>query len=58
MMSQAMNDLTVFKILDFNNAASKIFDQINVRKVQLGGMDARIAAIALSQDLILLLTRR
>jgi tRNA(fMet)-specific endonuclease VapC len=53
-MSQALKSLKIFEVLDFDDAASLVFEQFNVSKMQLGVMDARIAAIALSQNLTLL----
>jgi tRNA(fMet)-specific endonuclease VapC len=54
MMSQAFKDLTIFEMLDFDEAAAQIFDQINPGQLRLGVMDARIAAIARSRNLVLL----
>jgi tRNA(fMet)-specific endonuclease VapC len=53
-MSQAFRDLTIFEMLDFDEAAAKVFEQINPGQLRLGTMDARIAAIALSRNLVLL----
>ncbi len=54
MMSQAFRDLMIFEMIDFDDDASRAFSQINPVQLRLGVMDARIAAIALSRNLVLL----
>jgi len=54
MMAQALRDFIALSIVDFDSRAAQIFDQLNTQKLQVATMDTRIAAIALSQDLILL----
>lgn len=54
MMSQAFRDLMIFEMVEFDDRAFSVFTQINPTQLRLGMMDARIAAIALSRNLILL----
>ncbi|MBE9010212.1 type II toxin-antitoxin system VapC family toxin [Pseudanabaenaceae cyanobacterium LEGE 13415] len=54
MMSQAFRDLILFEMLDFDDPASRVFAEINPGQLRLGVMDARIAAIARSRNLVLL----
>ncbi|BAU12623.1 hypothetical protein LEP3755_31540 [Leptolyngbya sp. NIES-3755] len=54
MMSQAFRDLMIFEMLDFDDNAAQAFVEINPGQLRLGVMDARIAAIAISRNLVLL----
>ncbi|MFE1745595.1 type II toxin-antitoxin system VapC family toxin [Coleofasciculus sp. H7-2] len=54
MMARLVNDFKVLPILSFDAGAATTFEQLKSRRIQLAKMDARIAAIALSHELILL----
>jgi tRNA(fMet)-specific endonuclease VapC len=54
MMSQAFRDVMIFEMLDFDDDASQAFTEINPGQLRLGVMDARIAAISISRNLVLL----
>lgn len=54
MMSQAFRDSMIFTMLDFDDNAAQAFNEINPGQLRLGMMDARIAAIAISRNLVLL----
>jgi len=43
-----------FEVLDFDDAAGREFDRLRALKLKLGTADLKIAAIALSQDAMLL----
>jgi tRNA(fMet)-specific endonuclease VapC len=53
-LSRSLKDALFFTVVEFDVAASECFDRLSRQKVRLGVMDARIASIALSQDLVLL----
>lgn len=53
-LSRSLKDALFFTVVDFDRAASECFDRLSRQKVRLGVMDARIASIALSKELILL----
>jgi tRNA(fMet)-specific endonuclease VapC len=42
------------EILDFNTAAVGIFDQLRRKRIRIGTLDLRIAAIALANDALLI----
>ncbi|MBD1846693.1 type II toxin-antitoxin system VapC family toxin [Cyanobacteria bacterium FACHB-63] len=44
----------IFEMLDFDDGASQAFAEINPGQLRLGVMDARIAAIVISHNLVLL----
>lgn len=54
MMSRLLNDFKVLPLVTFDAGAATQFAQLQVQRIQLAKMDARIAAIALSGGLILL----
>ena len=54
MMARIRRDFTVLPIVQFDEAAATAFDSLQTQRIQLATMDARIAAIALSRNLILL----
>ena len=54
MMTRLINDFKILPLLPFDTNAAIIFNQIQSQRIQLAKMDTRIAAIALSHELILL----
>lgn len=54
MMARLVNDFKVLPILPFDMGAATTFEQLKTQQIQLAKMDARIAAIAMSRQLILL----
>lgn len=54
MMARLVNDFKVLPLVSFDTGAAAIFDRLQSQRIQLAKMDARIAAIALSRELILL----
>ena len=54
MMARLVSDFKVLPIFSFDAGAATTFEQLKSRRIQLAKMDARIAAIALSHELILL----
>jgi tRNA(fMet)-specific endonuclease VapC len=53
-LSRSLKDALFFTVIDFDDEASTCFDRLSREKIRLGMMDARIASIALSKDLVLL----
>lgn len=53
-MAKLVNDFKIMPILPFDADAATAFEQLQAQRIQLAKMDARIAAIALSRELILL----
>ncbi len=53
-MARLVSDFKVMPILPFDAGAATAFEQLQAQRIQLAKMDARIAAIALSHELILL----
>jgi tRNA(fMet)-specific endonuclease VapC len=43
-----------FEVLDFDAAAAKTYDYLRTRKLAVGALDLKIAAIAISQNAVLL----
>jgi tRNA(fMet)-specific endonuclease VapC len=54
MMARLVKDFKVLPLVSFDTGAAAIFDRLQSQRIQLAKMDARIAAIALSRELILL----
>jgi tRNA(fMet)-specific endonuclease VapC len=54
MMARLVSDFKVLPLISFDAGAATTFEQLKSRRLQLAKMDARIAAIALSRELILL----
>jgi tRNA(fMet)-specific endonuclease VapC len=54
MMARLISDFKVLPLISFDAGAATVFNQLQVQRIQLAKMDARIAAIALSRQLILL----
>jgi tRNA(fMet)-specific endonuclease VapC len=54
MMAQIVSDFKVLPLVSFDAGAATIFNQLQIQRIQLAKMDARIGAIALFHRLILL----
>lgn len=54
MMARLVNDFKVLPLVSFDAGAAEIFDRLQSQRIQLAKMDARIAAIAMSRESILL----
>jgi tRNA(fMet)-specific endonuclease VapC len=54
MMTRLVRDFKVLPLISFDAGAATALGQLQSQRLQLGKMDARIAAIALSSGLILL----
>ncbi len=54
MMARLVSDFKVLPLISFDAGAATTFEQLKSQRLQLAKMDARIAAIALSHQLILL----
>ena len=54
MMARLITDFKVLPLISFDAGSATTFDQLQSQRIQLAKMDARIAAIALSRELILL----
>jgi tRNA(fMet)-specific endonuclease VapC len=54
MMTRLVRDFKVLPLVSFDAGAATALGQLQAQRLQLGKMDARIAAIALSCGLILL----
>jgi tRNA(fMet)-specific endonuclease VapC len=54
MMTRLVSDFKMLPLLPFDAVAGSAFNELQVQRLQLAKMDARIAAIALSRGLILL----
>lgn len=54
MMARLISDFKVLPLVSFDGGAAITFDQLQSQQTQLAKMDARIAAIALFHELILL----
>jgi tRNA(fMet)-specific endonuclease VapC len=54
MMTRLVRDFKVLPLVTFDMSAATVLNQLQSQRIQLGKMDARIAAIALSSGLILL----
>jgi tRNA(fMet)-specific endonuclease VapC len=53
-MVRLVNDFKVLPLVSFDANAARTLSQLQAQRIQLGKMDSRIAAIALSRKLILL----
>jgi tRNA(fMet)-specific endonuclease VapC len=53
-MARIVSDFKVLPIASFDAGAAKVYTELESQRLQLAKMDDRIAAIALSRDLILL----
>ncbi|MFM8005736.1 MAG: type II toxin-antitoxin system VapC family toxin [Dolichospermum sp.] len=53
-MTKLLNDFKIIPLLSFDTKSAEIFNQLYAQRIQLAKMDARIAAIAISNDLVLL----
>jgi tRNA(fMet)-specific endonuclease VapC len=58
MMTRLVRDFKVLPLVSFDANAAKALAQLQSQQIQLGKMDARIAAITLSHGLILLSRNR
>lgn len=54
MMTRLVRDFKVLPLVSFDASAATVLSQLQSQRIQLGKMDARIAAIALSCGLVLL----
>jgi tRNA(fMet)-specific endonuclease VapC len=54
MLARLLRDFTAAPVLPFDAAAAAKFDELATRRLRMGTMDLRIAAIAVSQGLVLL----
>jgi tRNA(fMet)-specific endonuclease VapC len=54
MMTRLVRDFKILPLVSFDAGAATALSQLQLQRIQLGKMDARIAAIALSSGLILL----
>jgi tRNA(fMet)-specific endonuclease VapC len=54
LMLRIVNDFKALPIISFDTNAAEIYSDLEIQRIQLAKMDARIAAIALSRELILL----
>jgi tRNA(fMet)-specific endonuclease VapC len=54
MMARLVRDFKMLPLVSFDAGAAAALSQLQLQKIQPGKMDARIAAIALSHELILL----
>ncbi len=54
MMTRLVRDFKMLPLVSFDVDAASIFNQLQSQRIQLAKMDARIAAIALCQGLVLL----
>jgi tRNA(fMet)-specific endonuclease VapC len=54
MMARLITDFKVLPLISFDVRAAMVFEQLQSQQIQLAKMDARIAAIALSRELVLL----
>ena len=52
LFARTIEDFRRFAILPFDAAAQAVFDHLKAAKVRVGTMDLRIAAIALSRNLV------
>jgi tRNA(fMet)-specific endonuclease VapC len=57
-MARIVSDFKVLPIALFDAGAATVYDELESQRLQLAKMDARIAAIALSRNLILLTRNR
>ncbi|MDJ0735453.1 MAG: type II toxin-antitoxin system VapC family toxin [Nostocaceae cyanobacterium] len=57
-MTRLIRDFKVLPLISFDADAAKVLAQLQSQRIQLGKMDARIAAIALSRGLVLLTRNR
>ena len=53
-LEKIQNDYAQMQVLPFDHGASSAFDSLRSQKVRIGTMDLRIAAIALSRNMIVL----
>jgi tRNA(fMet)-specific endonuclease VapC len=54
MMTRLLNDFTASVVLPFDTVAAAVFDRLRSQRIRLATIDTRIAAIALSNGLVLL----
>src|SRR5207248_2992609 len=54
MLRRVLDDFAAAQVLPFDQAAAVVFDTLRGQGVRIGTMDLRIAAIALSRNLIVL----
>jgi tRNA(fMet)-specific endonuclease VapC len=54
MLARLLRDFAAAPILPFDAAAAATFDELTSRRLRMGTMDLRIAAIAVSLGLVLL----
>ena len=52
LLARTIEDFRRFAVAPFDAAAQVVFDQLKSAKIRVGTMDLRIAAIALSQNLV------
>jgi tRNA(fMet)-specific endonuclease VapC len=52
-LQRVIRSYTTFVVLPFDTAAAAAFDSLKAQKVRISTMDRRIAAVALSQKLVL-----
>ena len=52
LLANAIEDFRRFAVAPFGTAAQAVFDQLKASKIRVGTMDLRIAAIALSRNLV------
>lgn len=54
MLQGILTDFATMRVLPFDEAAARTFEALLARRVRIGTMDLRIAAVAISRDLTLL----
>ena len=54
MLARLLRNFTVAPVLPFDAAAAATFDELTARRLRMATMDLRIAAIAVSQGLVLI----
>ncbi len=54
MMTRLVRDFKVLPLVSFDPGAAMALNQLQLQRIQLGKMDARIAAIGLSRELVVL----
>jgi tRNA(fMet)-specific endonuclease VapC len=57
-MTKLVRDVKIIPVVEFDEKASAIFDNLQHQRIKLGTMDLRIASIALARGLVLLTRNR
>jgi tRNA(fMet)-specific endonuclease VapC len=53
MLDQVLRDFAEALVIPFDAAAARVFEGLITQRIRIGTMDLRIAAIALSRELVL-----